>query len=155
MAETAQNRRGPLADLGPTCRHVDGRQSVMDRKGCSIGHPIERIVATKLGTDLGLALRLPCRPGPERAADCPNYDPETPEEIAARKARVRAAMDEMLPMLKAAADWRMEMVQARQRTATKDCPCCGAVGSVSVHCAIGYNNHIGARCSACKRGFQQ
>lgn len=139
----------------PVCRHYNPRLSILEDKGCGIGHPIERIVRAKVGDRARLSVMLPCRPGPQRHADCPDYDAETAADREARHASIRAAMDEMGPMLKAAADWRMEMVMARQRTATKDCPCCGAAEAVSVHCAVGYNNHLGARCSACNRGFQQ
>jgi hypothetical protein len=141
--------------LGMACRHYDGHAFFCGTGGCKIGHPIRDIVTRASGSAIGIAFKLPCRPGPERAAQCPDYDAKTDEEIEAERESMRAYMDRVAKMIAKAAGWRKQMVAKEKRTARANCPCCGGKGTVRLTCAIGYNNHVWAECSECKVGFRE
>ena len=142
------------AQPGPACRHWKPLLHIHGENGCLIGHPIAEIVTKANGGDsAGLFFMLPCRPGPEAKAKCPDYDPRTPEELAAIEAEMNRRMDAFVRVLPAFNTLREEMVAAGELVRTIDCPWCGAAEAVTATCAIGINNHMHAHCSACKEGF--
>lgn len=141
--------------LGRACRHFLAREAVVsDGQCCKIGHPIRKIVtAANGGSIFGIAYMFPCRPGPERKADCPNYDPKTDEEVEAEKARMREAMDRIVKAMPVLSALRATMVKGRIARQIVDCPFCNAPGKLHVSCAIDHNNHLSARCAECGEGF--
>ncbi len=143
------------ASLGRACRHFLAREALVgDGQCCKIGHPIRKIVtAANGGSTFGLAYMFPCRPGAERKAECPNYDPETDAEIEAGKAAMRAQMDRLVKALPILNSLRATMVEGRIAREVVDCPFCGSVRQLHVTCAIDYNNHMSARCAECGEGF--
>lgn len=145
-----------VTDLGPSCRHFNGRFTIMQRDGagaCAIGHPIVKIVRAATGGDFRLAYKLPCKPGPERAAECPNYDPRTPEEIEAKRQADRAAMQRLMDALPGLMAIKASMIEAKQSHGVFDCPGCGGKEVLNVAVALGYNDHMRCGCSACSFGF--
>ncbi len=146
--------------LGQTCRHFNGREFICGegdgRSACGKGHPIRKIViAANGGTNIGIAFKTPCRPGPKRVADCPDYDAKTPEEIEADRAAMSKAMGRAVAMMREAAKWKAKLIAADKATGKASCPCCGGENTVSVSIALGYNNHMACQCSACGVGFRE
>ena len=141
------------AGLGKRCRHHDPRAGITCGADCKIGHPIREIVAKAAGSDVGIAFMLPCHPGPERKAECPDYDPKTPEELAAERAAFDAHVDRTIKLIKAAGEWRRKMVENGLTAATATCPNCGMKDGVALTCALGVNNHLWAKCRGCGAGF--
>lgn len=140
--------------LGPTCRHYSQMKMLTDRQPCSIGHPILKIVTAANGKSaFGIGYMLPCRPGPERKAECPDYDTKTPEEIAADQASLRAAMDRFIAALPVLNSLRSTMIEGRIARMIADCPFCTQPRSLHVTCAIGHNNHMSACCTECGQRF--
>ena len=144
--------------LGRACRHFSGlnfmRGDGDDCKACAIGHPIRKIViSANGGTHHGIAYKTPCRPGPERAAECPNYDPQTDEEIAAERDRMREHMDRFVKALPVLNAIRSTMIDGKIARDVVDCPFCGTAKALHVSVAIGYNNHMRAKCKECGDGF--
>ncbi len=139
--------------FGPTCRHFRPAESLSNR-GCGIGHPIEKIVFAANGSSrTGMAYMMPCRPGPACKAECPDYDPKTPQEIEEQKQRIRAQMDRLVQNMKWFSLRKAEMIAAAQASRKDDCPLCGAQGAMRLTVAIGNNCHMSAHCSACGEGF--
>ncbi len=152
--------RAQTDGLGKTCRYFNGREFLGGdgdgRTACGKGHPIRKIViAANGGTSMGIAFKTPCRPGPERVADCPDYDPKTSEEIEADRAEMREAMNQAVTMMREAGKWRTKMIAANKANGRASCPCCGGKETVSVSIALGYNNHMACQCSACGAGFRE
>jgi hypothetical protein len=142
-----------IAALGKSCRHWRPRDS-LHNKGCAIGHPIEKIVmAANGGERTGIAYMFPCRPGPERKADCPDYDPKTDAEIAAEKDALRKRMDDFVKVLPVINALRTTMAANKIARQIVDCPWCNTPASLHVSCAVGYNNHLSAKCKECGEGF--
>lgn len=146
--------------LGSSCRHFNGREFLCGdgegRSACAKGHPIRKIViAANKGSGIGIAFKTPCRPGPERVADCPDYDAKTPEEIEASRAEMKAHMAAAVKMMGHAAKWKAKMIAAKKATGRASCPCCDGVETVQVSIALGYNNHMACQCSACGVGFRE
>ncbi|MFE3837318.1 hypothetical protein [Pseudogemmobacter sonorensis] len=141
--------------LGRACRHFDGRAALLsDGQCCKIGHNISKIVTTANGgSDFRTAYMYPCRPGPERKADCPDYDPKTDSEIAASKAAMCAQMDRLVKAMPLLNGLRATMVKGRIVHQVVDCPFCGATRALHVTCAVDHNNHMSARCAECREGF--
>lgn len=141
--------------LGRTCRHFSGLNAITgERNCCAIGHPILKIVvAANGGSDFGIAYMFPCRPGPERKADCPNYDPRSDAEIEAGKAALSAQMDRLVQAMPVFANLRATMVQGRIARQVVDCPFCNEPNRLHVTFAIDSNNHLSAQCAACGDGF--
>ena len=144
-----------IEQLGRACRHFLPREAILsDGQCCKIGHPIRKIVvAANGGSNFGIAYKFPCRPGPERGADCPNYDPKTDEEVEAEKARMRETMSRLVKAMPILNDLRATMIKGRIARQTADCPFCNAPGKLHVSCAIDYNNHMSAQCAECGEGF--
>lgn len=142
-----------IAELGNPCRHYSPLKGIQSGEDCGIGHPIRDIVIRKCGSDLGLAYKLPCRPGPEKAATCPSYDPRTDDEIAARKDEMSKRMDKIVAGLGKLSEMRKKMIAHRLRTATATCPWCDGKDALRISCAIDYNNHIRAQCGECGEGM--
>ncbi len=149
----------PRALLGRACRHFDGRSFIIndsdkDRPACAIGHPIRKIViAANGGSNHGIAYKTPCRPGPERVAECLHYDAKTDVEIAAEEDRMRAHVDRFLKALPVMNAVRATMVAGNIARDIVDCPFCGTTRSLHVSVAVGYNNHMSAKCKECGEGF--
>lgn len=144
--------------LGLPCRHFNGREFAIGcgdgRGACGRGHPIRKIVIGANGGDnTGILYKTPCRPGPERVAECPDYDPKTIGEIAEERAAMAKEMERAAVMMKAAGKWRAKMVAEKRPTGRASCPCCGGKETVRVRVAIGYNNHLACKCEACGVGF--
>lgn len=140
-----------MAQCGRVCRHHrrEGIETV-----CAIGHPIEKIViAANGGRRTGIAFMFPCRPGPECKAQCPNYDPKTDDEIAEEKAALKLRMDAFVKGLSAMGLIRETMVKDKIARDIFDCPWCGTPRALHVTCAVGYNNHLSAKCKDCGEGF--
>jgi hypothetical protein len=139
------------------CRHFDSRASVIGNMPCcAIGHPIRKIViAANGGSNEGIAFMFPCRPTPRQKANCPNYDPKTDIEIEADRAEMSARMDLFVKALPIFVLLRSRMAEQKTHRAIIDCPFCGAVDKMNVACAIGYNNHLSAVCSACNESFRE
>ena len=147
---TPQDR---MAAIGKSCRHWQPRDS-LHNKGCAIGHPIEKIVFAANGNDrLGMAFMFPCRPGPEKKADCPNYDPKTDAEIEAEKAAMRDRMDAFVKALPIISAVRATMVKGKIGRQVIDCPWCNTPAALHVYYAIEVNNHLSAKCKECGEGF--
>lgn len=141
--------------LGRACRHFLAREAIIgDGKCCKIGHPIRKIViAANGGSNHGIAYKFPCRPGPERKADCPDYDPKTDAVIAEGKARIRAQMDRLVAAMPALNGLRATMIKGRIGRTIVDCPFCGSERAAHVTCAIEVNDHMSMRCKECGEGF--
>lgn len=141
--------------LGPRCRHFNDRQVIWDSgSACSIGHPIVKIVLAKdPNNDLGLALRLPCQPGPLRAAECPNYDPKTAEEITRAQEALRKEMDNFTTHLPALNVIKQEMIRTGNPNTRTTCPSCKTEDSLKVSVNIRGNKHMWAKCSNCGFGL--
>lgn len=145
-----------FSQLGPKCRHWSALAHIRRENGCGIGHPIAKIVTAANGGDsAGLLLMLPCKPGPDAKAKCPDYDPKTAEELAADRAAMDASIARFLKGMPVFNALREEMVAGGVSAKTIDCPYCDAVGAMHVTCAIGVNNHLWAKCSACGEGFME
>lgn len=145
-----------FAELGPSCRHYDPRGGICSGEDCKIGHPIRNIVkAANGGDEMGMAYMLPCRPGPERKADCPSYDPKTDEEIAEQRADMDRAMNAFVERLPKIAAMRRKMVANRLETAKATCPWCEESDAFKLTCAVGYNNHVHGKCVSCGEGFME
>ena len=146
---------GDITTLGRACRHYLAREALIgDGQCCKIGHPIRKIVtAANGGSNFGLAYMMPCRPGPERKADCPNYDPKTDAEIEASKAAMRERMDRLVKALPVMNRLRATMIAGQIAREIVDCPFCGAESQLHVSCAIDCNNHMSAQCAECGEGF--
>lgn len=139
--------------LGKVCRHFRPRDS-LNNKGCAIGHPVEKIVMAANGDSrTGIAFMFPCRPGPERKAECPSYDPKTDDEIADEQARMKARMDAFIKAMPVINAIRATMIEGRIARQTADCPWCNTPGALHLSCAIGHNNHLSAKCAECGEGF--
>lgn len=144
------------ARLGPACRHWNGLAFFRGEGGCGIGHPIRKIViAANGGNQVGIAFMLPCKPGPDAKAKCPNYDPRTAEELAEIEREIEQRTTAFLKNMHVFNDLRKEMVAEKASARTIDCPFCSAAGTMHVTCAIGINNHMWAKCSACREGFME
>lgn len=141
--------------LGRSCRHFLAREAVIgDGKCCKIGHPIRKIViAANGGSNFGIAYKFPCRPGPQKVADCPDYDTKTDAEIEASKAEVLEQMDRLVKALPALNNLRATMIKGQVASTIVDCPLCGSERSAHVTCAIKVNNHMAMRCKECGEGF--
>lgn len=144
----------PHEPLGRACRHFVAREALIgDGQCCKIGHPIRKIVmAANGGSSYGIAYMYPCRPGPERKADCPSYDAKTDAEIEASKSAMLERMQRLVRAMPILSDLRATMVSGRIRRQTADCPFCNAPGRLHVTCAIDINNHMSARCAECGEG---
>jgi hypothetical protein len=144
-------------NLGFMCRHFKPREFLLGRgdgsSSCACGHPIRDRIEKATGSDVGMIYKTPCRPGAQRAFECPDYSPKTPEEILAEHADLETRFERVFSMFDAARDWRSEMIAANVSHTVKDCPCCGGEQTVRVGCAIGYNNHMRVICDACGAGF--
>lgn len=138
---------------GRTCRHYSGQSYLFDRgnpcAACAKGHPVRTMVAKATGTEVRSLYKLPCVPGPEKAWDCPDYDPFTEAEMEARRAADEEAGRRAVILMTEAEKWRAKMVAAKQQTSQESCPVCGGDMTVSVSISLGYNNHLACRCSAC------
>ena len=142
-----------FSGLSPSCRHWRPRDS-LHNKGCAIGHPIEKIVIAANGNDrLGIAFMFPCRPGPERKAECPDYDPKTAEEIAAAEKAMSERIDVFVKGLPVMNTVRSTMIAGQIVRQIIECPWCNTPNALHVSCAIGYNNHLSAKCKECGQGF--
>lgn len=145
--------------LGRACRHYNARAFLIgddDCKACAIGHPIRKIViAANGGTNHGIAYKTPCRPGPERVAECPDYDAKTDDEIAAANERMRQHMDRFVKAMPILNAIRATMVDGKIARDVVDCPFCGTAKALHVSVAIGYNNHMHAKCKECGEGFME
>lgn len=141
--------------LGKTCRHYSALDAITrDRNCCAIGHPIRKIVvAANGGSDFGIGYMFPCRPGPERKADCPSYDPRSDAEIEAGKAKIKASMDRLIEAMPVFSNLRAVMVKGRIARQAVDCPFCNWPNGLHVTCAIDSNNHLSAHCARCGEGF--
>lgn len=141
--------------LGRACRHFLAREALIgDGQCCKIGHPIRKIVmAANGGSSFGMAYMFPCRPGPDRKAECPDYDPKTDAEIEASKAALRDKMDRLVKAMPVLNELRATMIAGQVSRQIVDCPFCNATGRLHVTCAIGSNNHMSARCAECGEGF--
>lgn len=137
------------AMLGRTCRHYSPLGET-----CRIGHPIKKIVtAANGGSNFGIAYMLPCRPGPDRKAECPQYNPQTDAEVEADNQETRKAMDRFLAAGPAIANIRSTMVAGNIGRQIVDCPFCNHPRAFHVTCAVGYNNHLHGKCAECGEGF--
>lgn len=143
-----------LTDIGPACRHYDPRAGIVEGKDCDLGHNVrERVVEANNGSEIGIAYRLPCRPGPKCLLSCDDYNPWTADEIAARKeamSRTMAALRAAMPRI---ALIRATMVEGRIQRQQFDCPFCGDKNTLHATCAVDVNNHLTAVCSSCGRGM--
>lgn len=140
--------KGP-SELGRRCRHWKGMH------GCGTGHPIEKIVlAANSGDRTGLLLMLPCRPGPEMKAKCPDYDPYTEEENAQRNAEQKDRMVSFFKALTSINALRERMLaEGVEEVTGEDCPWCNTSGTLFAFCNISGNRHMRANCSSCGKGF--
>jgi hypothetical protein len=147
------------SELGRSCRHHSPLRFIQERDddcaGCAKGHPIRRIVTGLSGSETGILFKLPCRPGPERVTECPDYDPKTDAEIEAGRVALREKMDRAAKLIGAAGAWRRKMIETRSVSGREDCPVCDGKGTVSVSIALGYNNHMACYCSGCQVGFRE
>lgn len=150
---------GKTAALGRPCRHYSPLLFLSERDGdrscCAKGHPIRQIVAAATEGEGGMLFKLPCRPGPDRAVDCPDYDPKTDAEVEADREATRAAMDKAMKMMAAAGEWRRKLTAAGKARGRASCPVCGGHETVSVQIALGYNGHMACHCNACRVGFRE
>ncbi|MGL5735941.1 MAG: hypothetical protein ACRCYS_13825 [Beijerinckiaceae bacterium] len=145
---------GPFAHFGKSCRHWRPIDSLRSEKGCAIGHPIEKIVHAANGnSSFGIAFMFPCRPGPHRKAECPNYDAKTDAEIAEEKAAMRSRMDAFVKAMPVMSAVRATMVAGKIARQVIDCPWCNMPNALHVSCAVDLNNHLAAQCKSCGEGF--
>ena len=143
-----------MAALGPRCRHHTPVAGIHGGNECGIGHPIRKIVHAANGnSSSGIAFMLPCHPGPERKANCPSYDAQTPEELEAKRARSDAMVQAFLKRLPKIAEMKRKMVAGNLRTAKATCPWCEAKDAFKLSCNIAGNKHVHGNCSSCGEGF--
>jgi hypothetical protein len=149
------------AGLGRQCRHFSALSFLRERRGfpdcaaCALGHPIRKMVTEACGDETGIIFKLPCRPGPEKAVDCPAYDPKTDAEIEADREAQRCSVEKALVMMKAAGAWRRSMVAVGEETRLWSCPVCLGLDTVEVSIALAVNGHMACRCTNCGTGFRE
>jgi hypothetical protein len=143
-----------MAKLGRACRHYDPIGGIRDNADCRIGHPIRKIVTNANGgDDTGLAFMLPCRPGPDRKADCPSYDPRSDAEMAEIAAQCESRVTEFVEALPEITAIRAALMVSIEPCGDFACPFCGLVGTFRATIARGYNDHMSGQCSSCEKGF--
>lgn len=85
--------------------------------------------------------------------DCPELDRKTDAEVEASRAKAREAMSRLVKAMPKLDAMRKKMIAHNLTTAKATCPFCGEKDALSVSLALGYNNHMSAKCSSCGEGF--
>lgn len=148
--------------MGNVCRHFNQRELIMGgiggRKtietGCALGHGLRKIIEAKTSEPMIHVLpRLCCKGGGTEILDCPSHDAKTDAEIEQSREKLRAAMDRVISAMPAMNAIKADMVMRAEPHRVVDCLFCGAVNSMQVGVAVGYNNHMRCKCEECGNGF--
>lgn len=150
--------------MGNVCRHFNQRELIMGgigtRKspetGCALGHGLRKIIEAKTAEPMIHVLpRLCCKGGGTEILNCPSYDAKTDAEIEKSRLEMQAAMNRVISAMPAMSAIKADMVMKAEPHRVADCPFCGAVGSMQVEVAVGYNNHMRCKCEECGKGFNE
>ena len=133
------------------CRHLTRKGA---KPSCAAGRDIEAWVR-RCGNPQGWGRMLPCtKNAPEKPLfDCPELDRKTNEEVEAERREMSDSMDRFVKGLSALNKMKAKMIANRLPSAVATCPYCGKKDAMRVSVALGVNNHMRARCSACDMGF--
>ncbi|WP_162685487.1 hypothetical protein [Roseovarius amoyensis] len=132
------------------CRHLI--REGMSLK-CAAGRDIKAWVA-RCGRPSGWGLMLPCiNNAPEKPLfDCPEVDRKTDAEVEAERKEMDDHVNRFVSGMAGLQKIKDGMVSDGTSSMTTTCPWCDGENTLSVSIALGYNNHIRARCSSCEMG---
>ena len=138
------------------CRHYLGL--FPDRRpACKMGRDVLAwAVRCNGGSKTGIGLRLPCtkQMNDEKPLfDCPELDRKTDAEVEASRAKTIEAMNRLVKAMPKLNEMRRKMIAHNLASAMATCPFCDEKDALSVSIALGYNNHMSAKCSSCGEGF--
>lgn len=141
------------------CRHFRGFGLFKCEGSCAVGRDIRAWVdRCDKGQHKAPMLEIPCikqEADHTPLFDCPQLDRETDEEIQERREKSRKEMDFIFSKMNELNELKQKMIRNKLSRAKATCPWCNEKDALKLSVAIGYNNHMHAKCSKCDRGIME